>query len=369
MSKTDAKTLSVLYLIESAGRGGAETVVVALAGARGDRARVASLRFGWMCDQLAAASVPVQSIRYSYRSDLLLALRIARLIERTRPNVVHCNCFTMNTVGALGAALAGVPSIGTVHGAIYDLDTRFRRIAYRLAGMLHKRLVTVSRYLRGELHHRTGVPSSKISVIYNGVPAPVVSRASAQGVRGEFGLNGSEFVVCSVGMFRPEKGHADLIDAVALARQRVPGMKLLLVGDGKCAADLECHARELNLNGTVRFVPPGRDIPSILSAAQVFALPSHTEGLSIATIEAMSCGTPVVVTDCGGPTEIVSDGVTGLVVPACDPERMADALVRVAEDPALRGCLAANGRVRARDSFSLETMLKSYDRLYEEVRW
>ena len=256
----------------------------------------------------------------------------------------------------------------TVHGAIYDLDTRARRTGYRLAGVFHKRLITVSKYLRGELHLRTRVPKQKIDVIYNGVPTPNINPGCAEGVRREFGFGGSEFVVGSVGMLRPEKGHVDLIDALSIARKRVPGIRLMLVGDGKCKADLCRHSRELGLDGAIRFVSSGRDVASILHAVQVFALPSHTEGLSIATIEAMSCGTPVVVTDCGGPTEIVSDGVTGLVVPPCDPQAMADALVRVAEDSTLRACLAANGRAQAMDSFSLNTMLQSYERLYEEVR-
>ena len=366
LTRNNAKTLSVLYLIESAGRGGAETVVVALARARGEHACVGSLRSGWMWEKLAEAQVPVLSVPYR-RSDLLLAVRTARLIARVDPDVVHCNCFTMNIAGALGAGLAGVPSIATVHGAIYDLDTRARRLAYRLAGAQHRRLVTVSNYLGGELNRLAGVPKSRIQMIYNGVETPGVSRETASAVRREFGLTDGDFVVGSIGMFRPEKGHADLVDAVSLARGRVPAMRLLLMGDGKQKAELQKRCRENAIEDAVRFVPPDSDVAPILRALDVFALPSHTEGLSIATIEAMSCATPVVVTDCGGPTEIVTDGVTGVVVPPCDPQAMADAIVRLAEDSTLRVCLAANGRARALDSFSLDAMLSKYDRLYEEV--
>lgn len=361
----NAKPLSILYLIESAGRGGAETVVVALATARGSQALVGSLRSGWMTECLTEAGVPVVSIPYSRRSDLVLALRIARLIGKTRPDVVHCHCFTMNTSGALGAALAGVPSIATVHGAIYDLDTGARRVAYRLAGMLHRRVVAVSQYLRVEAHRRAGIAKGKIDVIYNGVPSPDATDDDAEGVRRELGFDGSDFVVGSIGMFRPEKCHMDLIDAFAIARKHIPGMKLLLVGDGRCGDDLTRRARDLDLNGDLRIARARSDVAQVLKAIDVFALPSHTEGLSIATIEAMSCGTPVVVTDCGGPTEIVTNGVTGLVVPPCDAQAMSGALVRLAGDASL----ASNGRARALDSFSLDRMLHSYDRLYEEVAW
>ena len=367
MSNKDAKSLTVLYLIESAGRGGAETVVVALASSRGKRAHVASLRTGWMHDRLRECDVLCEIVSYRPRSDLILAYRLARLIEKTNPDVVHCHCFTMNVAGALASALAGVPSIGTVHGAIYDLDKRLRRLAYRVAGRLHRRMVTVSNYLRDELRLRAAVPSDKIEVVYNGVPVGEPNPGAAARIRAEFGLGAADFVVGSVGMLRPEKGHSDLIDAIAVARNRVPEMKLLLVGDGRCRDDLQRRAQARMLNGAVRFCPARGDVPSILDALDVFALPSHTEGLSIATIEAMTRGRPVIVTDCGGPTEIVTHEVTGLVVPPCDPSAMAEALVRMANDSRLRACLSANGRARALESFSLQRMLRHYDRLYEEV--
>lgn len=367
MLKNNAATTAVLYLIESAGRGGAETVVSALASARGSQAYVGSLRMGWLAERMSEEKVAFETICYSPRSDLLLAYRVARLVERTRPRVVHCHCFTMNTAGALGAALAGVPSIATVHGAIYDLDTSTRRAAYRLAGMMHKRVVSVSDFLRTELHQRAGVPKGKIDVIYNGVPTPHATREDGLRARRELGFSEGDFVVGSVGMLRPEKGHADLIEAFALASEQVPNMRLILVGDGKCKDDLRSRVEQNALTDAVRCVSGCGHVPSLLTAMDVFALPSHTEGLSIATIEAMSCGTPVVVTKCGGPTEIVTDQVTGLVVPPCDPKAMADALVRLNGDPALSACLASNGRARARESFSLDGMLRSYERLYEEV--
>lgn len=367
MHKINAKTLTILYLIESAGRGGAETVVVALASSRGKSAHVGSLRMGWMCDRLEESEIPYEPVSYRPRSDLILAYRIARLIEKIHPDVVHCHCLTMNFAGALGAAIAGVPSIGTVHGAIYDLDTRARQVAYRVAGMFHKRIVTVSNYLRDELHQRANIPIEKIDVIYNGVPISKPDEIKAARIRSEFGLDESNFVIGSVGMLRPEKGHVDLIDAFALARKRIPTMRLLLVGDGRCKDDLRRRAAELGLNGSVQFCSARGDVLSILDAIDAFALPSHTEGLSIATIEAMTRARPVVVTDCGGPTEIVTNDVTGLVVPPCDAHAMGDALVRIASDATLRSCLSANGKTRALESFSLELMLRRYNSLYEEV--
>lgn len=362
-----SRTLSVLHLIETAGRGGAESIVLTLASQRGERAKVATLRAGWLTESLSEKGIGTSVIPYTMHSDALLTLRIARLIDRARPDVVHCHCFTMNTLGGFAALLAGVPSIATVHGAVYDLDRRARLLAYRLAGRMHYRVVTVSNYLLAELQKRAGVHPDRMQVIYNGVPAHDATSADGAYARSRIGIEESDLLVGCVGMLRPEKGHIDLVDAVALARKSVPGVKLLIVGDGKCKDELCRRVEERGMEEAVLFFPSSSSVISMLSAMDVFALPSHTEGLSIATIEAMSCGRPVVVTDCGGPTEIVSNGVTGLIVPPCDPGAMAEALVRLAKDSALRTCLAANGRARAREVFSVEHMLDRYEELYEEA--
>jgi len=273
----------------------------------------------------------------------------------------------MNTVGALGAALARTPSIGTLHGTVYDLGTRKRRYAYRLAGAFHRRMVTVSSFLCDELHSQSGIPLAKIEVIYNGIPDPPADNHDRERIRREFGLSESDYLVGAVGMLRPEKGHADLLDALTLALPDVPEINLILVGDGKCRRDLERTANDLGISSAVHFASFRSDISALLRAMDVFALPSHTEGLSIATIEAMGCGIPVVVTDCGGPSEVVTDHISGLLVPPRDPAAMAAALVQLAKDNDLRGALAANGFSRARESFSLDSMISQYEQLYAAI--
>lgn len=367
MAYKTVNTLTILYLIESAGGGGAENVVATLASAYREHAVVGTLRLGWLRDKLDEDAVKCIKLPYSRRSDLLLAIRIAKLARNIHADIIHCNCFTMNTVGALGAILAGMPSIGTVHGMVYDLGTLKRCLAYRAAGSMHRKIVTVSRYLRHEFHRSTGVPLDRIIPIYNGVSDPPPDLDDRNRIRSEFGFGGNDLVVGTVGMLRPEKGHTDLIDAFKLALRDAPDMKLLIAGDGRCREELVHHINALNLNKVIQLAGFRSDVPAILRAMDIFILPSRTEGLSIATIEAMNCGIPVIATDCGGPSEIISDNVSGLLVPPGNPEAMASALLILASDKNLREYLAINGHARARSGFSMDKMILDYGNLYSQI--
>ena len=367
MLNNKLKSLTILYLIESANGGGAEMVVSMLAANRGAGAHVATLRSGWIQEELARVNVPCTKIAYPRRSDMLLVLRIAQLARQIRADVIHCNCFTMNIVGALAAALARKPSVGTVHGVSYDLDSPKRCAAYAVAGRIHKKMVTVSQFLRSELHNRTGIPDKRIEVIYNGVPFPADDVYDRQRVRSDLELSEDDFVVCSVGMLRPEKGHSDLLHAFAAAIRSFPAIRLVLVGDGRCRDSLQRLAADLGIADYVRFALFREDVPAILHASDLFVLPSHIEGLSIATIEAMVCKTPVIVTDCGGPREIVTHLRTGVIVPPQTPEALASAIIDLALNQSLRKSLAFRAYDEAVERFGIETMTSRYDRLYEEV--
>jgi len=145
-----------------------------------------------------------------------------------------------------------------------------------------------------------------------------------------------------------------------------PEVRLLLVGEGPSREGLEDAAQELGIVDRVHFLGFRDDVPRVLSALDCFVLPSLSEGLSIATLEAMAAGLPVVVTDSGGPSELVSDGESGLIVPPGDSSALAQALIAVLHDHDLAGRLGRAARRRA-DGFDLSVMVERYDALYREV--
>jgi glycosyltransferase involved in cell wall biosynthesis len=164
----------------------------------------------------------------------------------------------------------------------------------------------------------------------------------------------------------PYKGHADLVQALAICRQRMPlDWCLLIVGrDDGIQEQLQ---RQIDIIGSadrIRFLGARRDVPALLAAADIGLLVSHQEGFSNAILEGMAAGLPMIVTDVGGNAEAVRHGETGLVVPARDPDQLAAAIVRLSNDAAARNAFGNAGRERVREYFSFASCVDRYDRLY-----
>ena len=159
------------------------------------------------------------------------------------------------------------------------------------------------------------------------------------------------------------KGIDVLLDA--LARLSCPPA-LLVAGEGEERPALEARASALGLAG-VRFLGQRADKGDLLAACDVLVLPSRQEGLGVAALEAMAAGRAVVASDVGGLGQAVVEGVTGLLVPPGDAAALAEAVARLARDPALRASLGAAGPARVEQGFRAECMVASYEALYREV--
>jgi glycosyltransferase involved in cell wall biosynthesis len=180
-------------------------------------------------------------------------------------------------------------------------------------------------------------------------------------------LAAETLVLVLVANLIPYKGHADLLRALAMARDRLADdWTLLCVGrDDGIGGELAALARDLGLGRHVRWLGHRDDGPALLAAADIGLLCSHEEGFSNAILEGMAAGLPMVVTDVGGNAEAVLDDDTGLVVPARDPTRLAEAIVALARDPARRQAMGAAGRRRVATKFTRQACVLAYERLYE----
>lgn len=206
-------------------------------------------------------------------------------------------------------------------------------------------VITPSHYL-AEIVAGWGVGRERLRVIYN-APTPAPAGPTREQVRRELGFDERDLVVTTLARLAPWKGVDTLIDAVADAHRRAPGLRLLVVGDGDERAALERRASALA--GVVRFageVPRERAL-ALLGGADVLALCSAYEGLSHVLLEAMEAGRPIVATAVGGNVELIRDGENGLLVPYADREALARALVRLASEPGLAGRLGARARADA----------------------
>jgi glycosyltransferase involved in cell wall biosynthesis len=174
-------------------------------------------------------------------------------------------------------------------------------------------------------------------------------------------------VVGLVGRLVPAKAPEVFLRALALAAARVPALRGLVVGDGPLRSELETEARRLGLEGRVVFAGVRQDVPELLPGLDALAFSSVREGLSMAMLEAMAAGVPVIATDVGGTPELITHGVTGLLVPPGRPESLADALVALLEDAAGAAAIRQAARRCVEDRFSLDRMTAAYQALYGET--
>jgi glycosyltransferase involved in cell wall biosynthesis len=187
----------------------------------------------------------------------------------------------------------------------------------------------------------------------------------AHAIRTQFAIPPCAKIVGSVAAFQPYKGQCYLLDTIPAIRDRFPSVKYMLVGDGETKKDLEEVARSRGLTPTVVFTGyyPA-DVRGIISAFDVFVLPSVYEGLPYVVLEAMSLAKPVIATDVAGIPEQVENGVSGILVPSRDPGLLTDAIARLLGNEQEAQRMGIEARKRVERHFSVEDMLWQFDVLY-----
>jgi sugar transferase (PEP-CTERM/EpsH1 system associated) len=316
--------------------------------------------------------------------DYLLSLKLARVIARIRPNIVHTrNWGTID--GVIAARLAGVHRV--IHGehgreAADPTGANKRRLrARKLLHPLVARFVTVSTDLKNWLVDDVGVPEGKVVQIINGVDTdrfkPASDKAAAKTA---IGMAPDSFVIGTVGRLDPVKDHQTLIRAFADLITNKTSItsktsktietdktNLLIVGSGPEESNLRKLVSDLGIADRVYFMGERKDIPEILQAMDVFVLPSIAEGISNTILEAMASGLPVVATDVGGNTEMVVDGKTGAIFGSGDYVHLSALLLEYATAPKIMDAQGRSARERIEERFSLSRMMREYERLYRSV--
>lgn len=292
--------------------------------------------------------------------------RLSRLIKRLKPDIVHVHLFHASRFGAMAAYMAGISRIIRTRHNVAEPGVKpgkKDRIWGVLLPVILDQTVAVSKAIAAQ--NRTP------HVIYNGVDTnffnPEVFDQSQQKIfSAEFGVNGSPVIGIAARLTR-QKGHVNLLKAFSLLLTDYPDAQLLIAGDGEERATLEQLVIELKLTERVSFLGPIRKVREFLSVLDLFVHPSIFEGLGIAVIEAMSMALPIVATKVDGLTELITDGVEGILVEPDNSEELSSAMGRVLGDPSLLRELGRQARLKAVDKFSIETMVKKYEELYLEL--
>jgi sugar transferase (PEP-CTERM/EpsH1 system associated) len=366
---TIAGPLRVMHVMYELRFGGMELGVTKLVNAH-DRSRVVSsicsCRPATAAKTRLAEHVPLFELRRRAGNDPFLVARLAALMRRERPHIVHTHAWGTLCEGLLAARVARVPVV--VHGEHGTLNTKRRNLMVQnWAWRRVDQVLSVSSTLAARMAAEVGFPADGIRTIRNGVDLSRFQQRSQSDARQLLGLDPTEFVVGTVGRLVPVKNQAMLLDAAAALQRRNVRVTTVIVGDGPLTQELQSRAAALGIAPSVRLLGERPDVERVLGAFDVFALTSVSEGLSNTIQEAMASGLPVVATRVGGADELVDHDRTGVLVPSNDPIALANALESLLVAPERRLTMARAARTRAQSEFSLETMVRAYEKLYYEL--
>jgi glycosyltransferase involved in cell wall biosynthesis len=266
--------------------------------------------------------------------------------------------------GTAAARLAGCGHVVTMHGNQVMTSRWRRRAALRLAFRFSDAVVAVSVDTKRHLDDRLGLQPDVVQVVANGVFVPPGDRDR---IRRELGIRPGELLVMASGSLVERKGHAVLIRALAGLDPALP-WRLAIAGQGQERPVLEQLIGVLGVADRVQILGFRDDMPDVLAATDICAMPSLWEGLPLALLEAMAAGKPIVASETSGIPEAMTSGQDGLLTPPGDVDALGAALDQLLRDPALRARLGTAAAARAAAEFSLDAMVTAYEALYVAAR-
>jgi len=378
----------VCHLIERLEHGGAESLVHTLASRTPSgnyTSIVCCLQLGPLTARFESDGIRVHCLKVRRRSLLegplflvfvfKLIFGLRRVIETEQVSIIHAHLQDSIIWAAVVGAITRTPVIGTYHGlgiipvGRQRLDPRnwLRRALYRLAGRWTDRTVAVSGPVRDVLCQQIGLDERKTVLILNGIDTRAVGRVAGRGrSTNDLEVENRTVIIC-VGRLVAGKGQRFLIDAMPEIVARFPTSVLLLVGEGPDRRSLEEHARAINTSAYVRFAGQRDDVPELLALSTIFVLPSFSEGIPLALIEAMAAGKPVVATAVSGNLDVVLDDRYGVLVPPRDARALATAICALLADGERAAAMAANGQARVQMHFDINRSIGATIALYDEV--
>lgn len=394
LESSEGRPLRVVQVIRSAGSGGVETHVRLLAQqliANGIDCRIVSLTRGEIGRDFADSRLNIKSLDdrmgWTWRT-VATIWDLRKLLQSIDPDLVHLHGARPTFVGGVARRLGGRYScVASLHGAHDLMAVRddgslsmirswLARIVHRVGFLASDRVIVCARALlvdvrsciEGWGRNTEEFIRRKTRVVYHGVEGEAATNeAAADAVAKRPKERGPTMVVgCLSRLDEPKKGIGVLLKAAAELEARGLPIDLRIAGEGHSRSQLDMQRKCLGIRGCtfLGFVPSASDF---LYDLDVFVLPSFSEGTPLVLMEAMLAGVPVVATRVGGIPEIVEDGVTGVTVPAGDPGALADALAVLVQDSSARQSLAAAGRAKALQSFTVPAMYSQVLAVYEEA--
>ncbi|HTD80107.1 MAG TPA: glycosyltransferase [Chloroflexota bacterium] len=371
-----ARPIRVLQLITSLERGGAENHLLALL-THADR-QAFQLETAVLCGEgelvpvFREAGIPVHLLRSRTRFDPLALGRLVKLLRDGNFDILHSHLFRADIYAGLAVAQLGDRRplvVSTRHNDDRFFLNPFVGLIHYMVSAQQDLIIAISDHIARFTVARGVRDPGRVRRVYHGLEPPVTRALEREGqrIRAELGVGADDFLVGNVGRLALQKGQRHLIAAMPLLLQRVPRAHAVIAGGGDLEDYLRDLAEEAGVAERVHVLGPRKDVPALMHAIDVFAMPSIWEGFGLVLLEAMAAGRPIVASRVATIPEVVVDSETGLLVPAGDPQALADALADLADQPALAQQFGEAGQERLRRQFSIDKMVGDTELLYREL--
>ena len=367
--------LHVAYLTAGLRERGYDTTLVAGSLARGED----SMAFVADARDVQIVRIDELGREISPLRDFVATLRLARLIRRERPDILHTHTAKAGTIGRVAALLAGRRGppivVHTFHGHVLrgyfgPLRSRFFRLLERWLAARTTALIAVSPQVRDDLVALGVAPPERFVVVRLGIELEERVAAGHDGraeSRRYLGIEPDRFAVGWIGRMTAVKRTDDVLVAFKRLREEGIDAVLCMVGDGPDRPELERRAHELGVVRDTLFLGYQEDVAPFYAAFDALVLPSSNEGTPVSAIEALAAGRPVVATRVGGVPDVVQEGRDGFLVDPGATDDLAERLTRLARDPDLRERMGAAGRERVLPRYAVARLIDDVDRLYRSL--
>lgn len=301
------------------------------------------------------------------RRTLTACWRLFRLLRKGNFSAIETFTHHSNLIGIPLAWLVGVKRRVASHHVRFKSLTNFQIFIHTkmINAGFASCIVAVSEGVHQDALQE-GIHPEKIVVIPNGIHLPPVDPEAKKSVCTELGLPLDAQIILSAGRLVYAKAHTLLVQSAPSVLERFPQARFLIAGGGELYGELANEIQERGLEGCIQLLGVRTDIYRLMAAADIFAMPSRTEGMPMALLEAMGMGKAVITSAVGGMKELIEDGVTGLLVPPEDDLRLGDAILRFLDNPDLRIGMGKKAQEMILERYSLEKSCRAYEKLFVE---
>lgn len=313
-----------------------------------------------LSERAKAEKLWVDEVRMRSEIDILAAWKIGGFLRRGKYDILHAHTSHAHSIGLLALLFGNVKAMVVSRRVDFPIRSRLKYNSFDV------HYIAVSEAIK-RVMAEGGISPQKIDVVRSCIDLDKLDNAVISDVRDAFGIGKDIIIIGNIAHMADHKGQIYLIRAANIIKNKYQNIKFIIVGDGELRSRLELETHKLGLNNILIFTGFRKDVISILASFDIFAFPSHLEGLGTSLLDAMSMRKPIVSTFAGGIPEVIENGINGILVPPKNHELFAKALIRLIEDRELRLKFGDAGRKIVEERFTVDKMVEGTLKVYQRL--